>query len=106
MSKIKVTWVTHDGRRIEGDVAEGHNFMEAAIANNVPGILGDCGGALSCATCHVVVTHTPAALDGPDDAELELLELGAIAPVAGSRLSCQLVANPALSGITLQVPGP
>jgi 2Fe-2S ferredoxin len=106
MSTIKVTWVTRDGGRIEGDVPIGHTLMEAAVSNNVPGILGECGGSLACATCHVVVTEAPSALDEPSEAELEMLELGPVAPTRGSRLSCQIIAESKLSGITLRAPGP
>ena len=50
-----VTWKTEDGNEISVDVKNGLNLMEAATANNVPHIEGECGGCLSCATCHVFV---------------------------------------------------
>jgi 3-phenylpropionate/trans-cinnamate dioxygenase ferredoxin reductase subunit len=35
--------------------AEGWSLMQAATANGVEGILGECGGSCACATCHCYV---------------------------------------------------
>src|SRR4051812_567029 len=51
----RVTWILKDDKKITADVPAGHNLMEAAVANNVPNVIGECGGCLSCATCHVYV---------------------------------------------------
>lgn len=106
MSTIKVTWITADGQHIEAAVAVGHNLMEAALANNVPGVVGECGGALACATCHVVVQHSPVALPSASAMETEMLEMAQVPPTPDSRLSCQIEAQGPLSGIVLRVPGP
>jgi ferredoxin, 2Fe-2S len=107
MSTIKVTWVTRDGRHIEGHVPIGHTLMEAAISNDVPGVLGECGGSLACATCHVIVAEeSNVCAEPPGDNEREMLDLGPIAPSPRSRLSCQLSAEPQLDGIILLVPSP
>ena len=51
--------------------------MQAALSAQIPGVEADCGGMLSCATCHVVV-HEPYAsqLPGPDAGWLD----GKLAP--------------------------
>ena len=36
-------------------VQPGQSLMQAAVDANLPGIQADCGGLLTCATCHVVV---------------------------------------------------
>jgi 2Fe-2S ferredoxin len=48
-----VVYVLPGGERREIDADEGSSVMEAAVGNLVPGIVGECGGTLSCATCHV-----------------------------------------------------
>lgn len=52
---MNVTWTLPDGSKQSADVAEGTNLMEAAVANNIPNVVGECGGSLSCATCHIIV---------------------------------------------------
>ena len=103
MQTIRATWILQDGRKVEADVPLGHSLMEAAVAHNVTGIVGECGGSLACATCHVHVESTPVALQEPSAAEREMLELAVQTPTATSRLSCQIVAAAALDGIVLRV---
>jgi ferredoxin, 2Fe-2S len=101
----KVTWILADGRQIAAEVPAGHNMMEAAVANNVPDVIGECGGCLSCATCHVYVD--PAWFErtgGPGDMESEMLEITLAERKANSRLSCQITSGPALDGLVLHVP--
>ena len=102
---IMVTWITTAGADIEAQVRVGVNLMEAALSNNVPGIHGECGGALACATCHVVVEHSPVVLEKIQPTEDEMLEFAEAPRVAGSRLSCQMKAVKALDGLVLRVPG-
>ena len=101
---IKVTWVLADGKHVEANVSPGHNLMEAATSNNIPGISGDCGGALACATCQVVIEETPSPLAEASDIEKEMLEMAPVPPTSASRLSCQIIAEPRISGIVLRVP--
>lgn len=101
----KVTWVLGDGRTITAEVALGHNMMEAAVANNVPDVIGECGGCLSCATCHVYVDAAwYAKTGGPGDMEAEMLEITLAERRERSRLSCQITASDALDGLILHVP--
>ena len=101
----KVTWILGDGREIIANVAAGHNLMEAAVANNVPGVVGECGGCLSCATCHDYVDAAWVEKTGkPDDMENEMLEVTAAERRDVSRLSCQIQASDQLDGLVLRVP--
>lgn len=101
----KVTWVLGDGRKITADVAVGHTLMEAAVANNVPDVIGECGGCLSCATCHVYVDAAwHGKTGGPGDMEGEMLEITLAERRELSRLSCQIKASDELDGLILHVP--
>ena len=51
----KITYIEFNGTPHEVDVPSGLSVMEGAIDNNIPGIEAECGGACSCATCHVYV---------------------------------------------------
>lgn len=100
-----VHWQLSDGRTISAQVADGQNLMEAALAANVPGVVGECGGCLSCATCHVVVDAAWQDQVGPAEAtESAMLDIVDGGPHAGSRLSCQILARAGLDGLLLHVP--
>lgn len=103
---MNATWILPDGTTITAEVREGQNLMEAAVANNVPRVVGECGGSLSCATCHVYVAPDWAAKTG-DVGEFEdaMLDVAEDERRDTSRLSCQIRMSPALDGITLIVPG-
>ncbi len=101
----KVTWVLKDDKKITADVPVGHNLMEAAVANNVPNVIGECGGCLSCATCHVYVDGDWYLKTGQvSDMEDEMLEITVAERKPFSRLSCQIHSAPELDGLILHVP--
>ncbi|MCZ6882830.1 MAG: 2Fe-2S iron-sulfur cluster-binding protein [Gammaproteobacteria bacterium] len=103
----KITWKTEDGNETIVDVKDGLNLMEAATANNIPQIEGECGGCLSCATCHVFVEESWLEKTGAvDDIEDTMLEMTDVERQNNSRLSCQIIASPALDGLILYVPEP
>lgn len=99
---ITIHFVQPDGTRRQVQAREGQSLMRIAIEANVDGIQADCGGCLSCATCHVYIEPVPA--PPPDGDEDGMLGTVAAERRAGSRLSCQLVATPALDGATVTVP--
>lgn len=102
---MKATWILPDGRAIAADVPAGRNLMEAALAANVPGVVGECGGSLSCATCHVHVGDGWFGATGtPGDFEDAMLDVSDTPRAETSRLSCQIVMGPGLDGIVLRVP--
>jgi 2Fe-2S ferredoxin len=86
------------------EVASGESVMQAALNGSVKGIIGDCGGSLACATCHVhVVSEWLDRLEPPSPQERQLIEM-AIDPDETSRLSCQIKLTDALDGLTVRVP--
>ncbi|WP_159982824.1 MULTISPECIES: 2Fe-2S iron-sulfur cluster-binding protein [unclassified Novosphingobium] len=102
----KVTYVDHTGTAVEVDIAVGENVMRGALYNGIEGITGECGGGLSCATCHCYVDEawTDAAGGPSSEAEAELLESAAAEVKPTSRLSCQLVVTDALDGMVIHMP--
>lgn len=100
-----VTFILTDGTRRIIDVAEGISVMQAAVMENIKGIDGECGGCLSCATCHVhVVSLVAGTLPEMDPDEDALLEGVAAERRPESRLACQIVMTPALVGLVVRVP--
>jgi 2Fe-2S ferredoxin len=101
----KVTYVGGDGALTTLDVPVGTSVMKAAVLNGVDGIVGECGGNLMCATCHVYVDAEWAGRSGGrEEVEEEMLEEAAAPVKAESRLSCQLVASQDLDGLVVHLP--
>ena len=81
------------------------SLMQAAVAANVAGIEADCGGMLTCATCHVYVREPFASqLPPPQDDETSMLEFTAAERRPNSRLSCQIKVRDELDGLIMRVP--
>ncbi|MDB9805461.1 2Fe-2S iron-sulfur cluster-binding protein [Porticoccaceae bacterium] len=101
---ISVCWVYPDGTEHNASVEEGVNLMEAAVANDIESIYGECGGSMACATCHVEVDETSGVAAGqPFAMENEMLDMVESGRTPTSRLSCQLVASQELDGIRMKV---
>jgi 2Fe-2S ferredoxin len=101
---ISVKFVNSAGRETTVETDPGSSAMKAAVDNGVAGILADCGGSMSCATCHVHVHPDWMQAVGPaSSVEAEMLEM-AIDPDETSRLSCQIFLNDSLNGLVLLLP--
>lgn len=100
----RVVFIDIDGVRREVDATDGLSLMEVAKASGIAAIEGQCGGMLSCATCHVYVDDAWAArLPPPDTLERDMIP-NAIEPRATSRLCCQIKVAPALDGLVVHTP--
>ena len=102
MTKIK--YVEHNGNEHIIDVQNGLTVMEGAVQNDIPGIDADCGGGMSCATCHVYVKEEwydklPKKEIGEDDMLDQAYE-----PKSNSRLSCQIIVSDELDGLKVNIP--
>jgi len=97
---MRINVIDRTGRRSSLEALDGWRLMEVIRDWGLP-ISADCGGAATCATCHVYVD--PAWLDRlpqPTDEELDQLDtVPALAET--SRLSCQLLMSEDLDGITV-----
>ena len=102
----RVTYVQFSGEAREIEVPDGENVMRGALYNGVEGIVGECGGACSCATCHCYVDDAWVGKVGglASGAERDLLEGAASEVRSGSRLSCQIVMTPELDGLIVHLP--
>lgn len=99
----KVVYVGSDGEERVVDANDGESVMSAAVRSGVPGIVGECGGQLSCATCHVWVKDECRDLvGGPGDMEEDLLDLGVSDFTEASRLSCQIKMTAELDGLVVE----
>ncbi len=100
----KAVFIDHLGRRSEVEALPGRTLMQVAVDHGVDGILGDCGGACSCATCHAYVDQPwLARLEPRSDTERFMLEAASdVRP--DSRLCCQIRMSADLDGIVLRLP--
>jgi ferredoxin, 2Fe-2S len=102
MAKIK--FIEADGKEHEVEVQEGQSVMQAAVNNLVPGIIAECGGFASCATCHGYVEEAWLTKLPPPDAAEEGMISCAFHVRPNSRLTCQLKVTPALDGLVVRIP--
>jgi len=99
-----VTYVQPDGSSATLEVKIGQSVMEASVRANLPGIVAECGGSCSCATCHVYVEEAwlgkiePAT---PDEVDLLGFVIG---PQENSRLACQIIMTAELDGLVVHTP--
>ena len=100
----KITYITHENQNHTIEVQNGLTVMEGAVQNDIPGIDADCGGGMSCATCHVYVKEDwfnklPKKTEGEDD----MLDQ-AYKPNSSSRLSCQITVSDEINGLVVHLP--
>lgn len=93
---------TGGSHRVEAPLNK--SLMQVALDNAVPGILGDCGGSCSCATCHGYVDQ-PWAAQLPPRSETEEFMLEGVPDLRdNSRLCCQIRMTQELDGIVVHLP--
>ncbi|UVO55745.1 2Fe-2S iron-sulfur cluster-binding protein [Sphingomonas sp. SUN039] len=101
-----VTYVEAGGIPHTVDVAVGENVMRGALNNDLPGIVGECGGGLACATCHCYVDEAWLAKTGGPSSqdETDMLDSTSAEVKPSSRLSCQIVLSAELDGLIVHLP--
>ncbi len=86
------------------EAVSGSTVMETAVRHSVPGILGECGGACACATCHVYIDDAWVdAVGDPEAMEEDMLDF-ALDVRPNSRLSCQIRVRDDLDGLVVHTP--
>ena len=102
---VQITYIEPSGTAVSVDVTEGWSLMQGATANGVDGIIAECGGSCSCATCHCYVEESRLSdLPAPLQGEAEMLDFVAAERRPNSRLSCQIKASVALEGLVITLP--
>jgi 2Fe-2S ferredoxin len=101
---VTITYIEPGGRGHVVEVEPGLSVMQGAMNGQVRGIIAECGGACSCATCHVYVD--PSWIDkvgekGPTE-QMMLEEVCGAQP--NSRLSCQIKVSEELEGLVVRMP--
>ena len=95
-------------RTPKGDIVEargtiGDTLLRAAQAAGLP-LEGTCEGQMACSTCHVVVDpEWFDRLEAASEEEEDMLDLAA-GVRRTSRLSCQIVLDETLDGLSVDVP--
>lgn len=100
---VRLTFIEPDGSRVEVDAEIGDTLMMAATEADINGIIGDCGGACTCATCHLHVEEGAGHLPPVGKMEDEMLDFTAADRTDNSRLGCQVTIGPEMAGLVLRV---
>ena len=105
MALLTLHFVDADGTRRTITGKAGQSLMRAAASGGIDGIAADCGGSMTCGTCHVFVEpEWLERLPRPSAEELDMLESTAVPRRANSRLSCQIALHPDLDGLVAGLP--
>ncbi|MFL0796782.1 MAG: 2Fe-2S iron-sulfur cluster binding domain-containing protein [Cellvibrionaceae bacterium] len=99
-----IKFVEANGTEYEADAAVGSTVMQAALDNMVDGILAECGGSCSCATCHCYIDNKfLKQLPEPSAGEQAMLA-AVIDPKENSRLACQVEIADNMEGMVVNLP--
>ena len=100
----ELTFIEPDGAARVVPFAVGQSVMQVAVAHGVVGIIGECGGELTCGTCHVYLPEPwGERRPRPSEDEEDMLEI--VEPRRPeSRLGCQLRLRAEDDGMTVIVP--
>lgn len=102
---VKISVTHEDGTQQDVQANPGLSLMEALRAANVPGVVAECGGSMSCATCHVIVDANWLTATGEtSDMEDDMLDCTTTERETGSRLSCQIALSEELDGLKVSIP--
>ena len=103
----RITWKVDAAEDISAEVKNGTTLKDAALDNDVPYVIGECGGSLSCATCHVTVDESWIETCGsPSTLEDDMLDFTEVDRGPNSRLSCQIIVTDELDGLIMHPPKP
>lgn len=86
----EITFIVQGQERIV-NASRGPSVMDVAVRAGIPGIVGECGGNASCATCHVYLPDSRVEeFPVMSEEEDEMLDESFAERRDTSRLACQL----------------
>ena len=98
-----LTCIDPNEKEISVPFEAGDTLLQATYRADVVGILAECGGGCSCATCHIILDKEwDGTANDPTEQEKDMLEF-AVNPTGYSRLACQLILNEQHDGLTVRV---
>ena len=101
---VNLTFISAQGNRYDVKAEPGLSVMRAALDNGIDGIAADCGGTMTCGTCHIYIGQPwRDRLKPISDDEEATIEF-AVDTNENSRLSCQVIVSPALNGLVVNIP--
>jgi 2Fe-2S ferredoxin len=99
MDVVRIHVTDREGNEYTLEGLDGWRVMEVIRDHGLP-IKAECGGACSCATCHVYVDPVWAdKLHEKSDEEIDMLDEAFDVNEHTSRLSCQILLNEDLEGL-------
>ena len=99
-----VTYIEASGQHHEVKLDSGTNLMQGAVDNMIDGIVAECGGSCSCATCHCYIEESwTAKVEPASEIEKDLLDC-VTDQKENSRLSCQINVTDSLDGLVVHLP--
>ena len=99
----QLTCINPNEQAIDVSFEPGETILQATYRAGVDGILAECGGGCSCATCHLILNaNWDGTLEEPSVQEVDMLSF-AIDPTPYSRLACQVQLTGQHEGLTLAV---
>jgi ferredoxin len=103
MVMIRVCFQMADGQSLDAQAAVGDSLLAVGQAAGLP-LEGTCEGQMACSTCHVIVDPDCfAKLTQASEDEEDMIDLAAGA-TRYSRLSCQIILDESLDGLTVRLP--
>ncbi len=100
---LRLTCIDPNEKEISVLFEAGDTLLQATYRADVDGILAECGGGCSCATCHIILDcEWDGKAIAPTTQEKDMLEF-AVNPTHYSRLACQLILNEQHDGLTVRV---
>lgn len=100
----RIIFIQSNGAETAIDAPNGRSLMQVATDNSLPGIVAECGGCCSCATCHAFIEGDWFNRLPPAGATEESMLEGLLEYQPNSRLTCQIEVTEEMEGLRVRLP--